>query len=94
VKHFRFAAWILNTILLLLAIPCLLSREPGHTKTGILYCIVLCGACLASIFLSYQLAGTPPAGTEWADRWPAIMAWVPILIFGPVAVFLLDRVKT
>jgi lipopolysaccharide export system permease protein len=94
VKHSRFTQPLLNVILLLLAIPCLLSREPGQIKTGIMYCVVLCGACLATIFLSYQLAGTPPGGAQWADRWPAIMAWAPILIFGPIAVFLLDRVKT
>jgi hypothetical protein len=68
-----------------------MSREPGRVKQGILYCIVLCGACLSVIFLCYQLAGTPPAGAQWSDRWPAIMSWVPIFIFGPVAVWLLDR---
>ena len=94
VKHSRFTQPILNVVLLLLAIPCVMSREPGRVKQGILYCIALCGACLSVIFLCYQMAGTPPAGAEWADRWPAIMSWAPILIFGPVAVFLLDRVKT
>src|SRR6185437_12111380 len=94
VKHGRFTQSILNVVLLLLAVPCVMSREPGRIKQGILLCAVLCGACMASIFLCYQLAGTPPAGPQWADRWPAIMAWVPILIFGPIAVFLLDRVKT
>jgi len=94
VKHSRFTQPIVNFVLLLLAVPCLVSREPGRIKQGILYCVVLCGACLSAIFLSYQLAGTPPSGAEWADKWPAIMCWVPILIFGPVAVFLLDRVKT
>jgi lipopolysaccharide export system permease protein len=94
VKHGRFTQPVLNVVLLLLAIPCLLSREPGQIKTGILLCVVLCGACMAAIFLSYQLAGTPPTGAGWADRWPALMAWTPIMIFAPVAVFLLDRVKT
>ncbi len=94
VKHGRFTQSILNVVLLLLAVPCVMSREPGKIKQGVLLCAVLCGACLATIFLSYQLAGTPPAGAQWADRWPAIMAWAPILIFGPIAVFLLDRVKT
>ena len=94
VKHSRFTEPLLNVIILLLAIPCLMSREPGHIKRGILYCCILCGACLATIFVSYQLAGTPPPGSEWLDRWPAIMCWAPILLYGPIAVFLLDRVKT
>jgi lipopolysaccharide export system permease protein len=94
VKHNRFTQPVLNVILLLLAVPCVVSREPGRIKQGIFQCVALCGACLATIFLCYQLAGTPPSGQQWADRWPAIMAWTPILIFGPLAVWLLDRVRT
>ena len=44
-------------------------------------------------FLSQQLAGSPPK-PSLAAQWPAIMAWVPIFVFGPLSVFLLDRVKT
>ena len=94
VQHARFTQPLLNVILILLAVPCLVSREPGRIKVGIFQCIVLCGACLTTIFLCYQLAGTPPGGPVWAARWPAVMAWTPILIFGPVAVLLLDRVRT
>ena len=95
VKHSRFTQPLLNVILLLLAVPCVVSREPGKIKQGIFRCVALCGACLATIFLCYQLAGTPPtSGAKWVDTWPALMAWMPILIFGPVAVWLLDRVKT
>ncbi|MEA2735695.1 MAG: lipopolysaccharide export system permease protein [Humisphaera sp.] len=92
VKHSRPAQWVINFILVLLAIACVLSREPGKIKQGIAACVMLCGACMGTIFLSYQLAGTPPTGAEWADRWPAIMTWMPIFIFGPIAVWLLDRV--
>lgn len=94
VRHARFTQPLLNVVLLLLAVPCVISREPSKVKQGILLCAVLCGACLGTVFLTTQLAGTPPTGEQWADRWPAIMAWTPILIFGPVAVWLLDRVKT
>jgi len=94
VQHSRFTQPLLNVILILLAVPCLVSREPGRIKVGIFQCVALCGACLTTIFLCYQLAGTPPGGAEWAARWPAVMAWTPILIFGPVAVLLLDRVRT
>ena len=91
VKHTRLTQWLMNFILVMLAIPCLVTREPGRIKQGIAVCVALCGACLGTIFLSYQLAGTPPSGPQWADRWPAIMAWMPIFIFGPIAVWLLDR---
>jgi lipopolysaccharide export system permease protein len=95
VKHSRFTQPLLNVILLLLAVPCVVSREPGKIKQGIFQCVALCGGCLATIFLCYQLSGTPPsANPKWLDTWPALMAWMPILIFGPIAVWLLDRVKT
>jgi lipopolysaccharide export system permease protein len=92
VKHARITTCIMNFVLVLLTIACVMTREPGRIKQGIAVCVVLCGACLGTIFLSYQLAGTPPGGAEWADRWPAIMSWMPIFIFGPIAVWLLDRV--
>jgi hypothetical protein len=44
-------------------------------------------------FLGQQMSGQPPRASL-AAQWPAIMAWLPILIFGPIAVFLLDRVET
>ena len=94
VRHARFTQPLLNVVLLLLAVPCVISREPARIKNGILLCAALCGACLSTVFLAHQLAGTPPTGSNWADLWPAIMAWMPILIFGPIAVWLLDRVRT
>jgi len=92
VKHGRITTWIMNLVLVMLAIACVLTREPGRIKQGIAACAVVCGACLGAIFLCYQLAGKPPAGAEWADLWPAIMTWTPIFIFFPLAILLLDRV--
>jgi lipopolysaccharide export system permease protein len=93
VKHSRFTQPIMNVILLLLAIPCVLTREPGKLKQGATICLVLMGLAMGSIFLCQQIANTPPK-PELAAQWPAIMAWVPIFLFGPLSVFLLDRVKT
>jgi lipopolysaccharide export system permease protein len=94
VKHSRSTQWFLNVILLLLAIGCLLTRDPGRLKVGLMQCVALTGLCLAAIFISQQIAGTPQGDPAWAARWPAILVWSPILVFGPVAVWLLDRVKT
>jgi lipopolysaccharide export system permease protein len=93
VKHTRFTQPIMNVILLLLAIPCVLTREPGKLKQGATVCLLLMGLAMGSIFLCQQIANTPPTPTI-APHWPAIMAWVPIFIFGPLSVFLLDRIKT
>jgi lipopolysaccharide export LptBFGC system permease protein LptF len=93
VKHTRFTQPLINIILLLLAIPCVLTREPGRLKSAAMKCLILSGLCLGTVFLCTMVAGRPP-NPDWADRWPAVMAWVPIILFGPVAVWLLDRVET
>jgi lipopolysaccharide export system permease protein len=93
IKHARFTQPIMNVILLLLAIPCVLTREPGKLKQGATICLLLTGLAMGSIFLSQQMAGNPPSPAV-AAQWPAIMAWVPIFLFGPLSVYLLDRVKT
>lgn len=94
VKHFRLSQLVMNVIMLLVAIPCVVTREPGKMKSLLFRCLVLVGLCMASYFIAYQIAASPPAGPQWADKWPAIMAFVPIVIFGAVAVFLLDRLAT
>jgi lipopolysaccharide export system permease protein len=94
VKHFRISQLFMNLIMLLVAIPCVLTREVGKLKTSILKCLVLVGLCMASYFIAYQIAGRPPTGPEWTDRWPAMIAFAPVLIFGAVAVLLLDRLGT
>jgi len=94
VKHARFTQWIMNIILLLLAIPFVLVRQPQDLRNSILKCLVLVGLCMAAVFLAYQIAGRPPPGAQWVDRWPAVWAWAPILLFGPVALVLLDRLYT
>jgi lipopolysaccharide export system permease protein len=93
VKHWRFTQPIMNVILLLLAIPCVLTREPGKLKSAATKCLALAGMGMGAIFISHQVAGKPPS-PEMAQMWPAYAAWAPVFIFGPLAVFLLDRVKT
>lgn len=96
VKHWRFTQPVMNVILLLLAIPCVLTREPGRLKNGVTRCLILAGGAMGSVFLAHQLAGKPPPGLspEVLQIWPALMAWLPIFLFGPLSVYLLDRVKT
>jgi lipopolysaccharide export system permease protein len=93
VKHWRFTQPVMNFVLLLLAIPCVLTREPAQLKTAATKCLLYTGLAMGSVFLFHQVAGNPP-NANWANQWPALMAWMPIFVFGPVAVFLLDRVKT
>jgi lipopolysaccharide export LptBFGC system permease protein LptF len=91
VKHFRWSQLLINIVLLLLAIPCVLTREPGTMKTDLIKCIFLIGLCMAGTFLAHQVAGNPPPGEHWHQQWPLIMAWIPIFVFLPLAIFLLDQ---
>jgi lipopolysaccharide export system permease protein len=93
IKHARFTQPLINIILLLLALPWVLSRDPNRLKVSLMYCGLITGGCLATMFLAQQIAGQPPSA-DWSNTWPALMAWMPIFIFLPVAIFLLDRVHT
>jgi len=92
VKHSRFTQPIMNIILLLLAIPTVLTREPGKLKSGAIKCVILTGLAMGSAFLASQLS--PPADSPWAMQWPALLAWLPVFLFGPLSIYLLDRVKS
>jgi lipopolysaccharide export LptBFGC system permease protein LptF len=92
-KHLRVAQWLLNVFLLLLAISTVLTREPGRLKSAALKCLLFSSLCLGSVFITYQMAASPPS-PELLNLWPALMAWVPIFIFGPLSVYLMSHVKT
>lgn len=95
VKHARGPAQIaLNMVVLLLACGAVLTRDPLTLKGAAVKCIVLCGLCLGSAFIGQELSGHAELAGPLAPHWPALMAWFPVFIFAPVAVFMLDRVKT
>ena len=94
VKHWRFVQPIMNVVLLLLAIPFLMVREPGKLKSAAGKCLAVTGVGMGAIFLSHQLAGTAPPRAEWVVVWPALMAWLPVFVFAPLAYLFLERVKS
>ena len=60
----------MNVILLLLAIPCVLTPRAGPLKAAATKWLILMGIAMGSIFLSQQFAGTPPSWLP-PDRWTA-----------------------
>ena len=94
VKHTRFVQPIMNVVLLLLAIPCVLTREPGKLKSAAAKCLLVTGLGMGALFLSHLLAGTRPPDAGWATHWPALMAWLPLFVFAPLAWLMMERVKT
>ncbi len=94
VRDARWANYILNVILVLLTIPCVLTREPMQLRTAATRVFVLVGMCMATIFVTQSLAGQPPPNPALAQHWPGLMAFTPIFIFLILSIYLLDRLKT
>jgi len=98
VKHYRRTQPLFNVVLLLLTIPCVLTREPSTLKTAASRALTIMGLAMGVVFICHQLAGQIPGFLAMSptgpDTWVMLMAWMPIFIFGPISVFLLDRVKT
>jgi len=95
IKHMRFTQPLDNCIMLLLGVATILCRNPTELKRSALSCLALTAIALAFTFIAYQLAATPmTSNPAMADLWPALMAWMPIFLFGPMAVYLLDRVES
>ena len=92
-KHTRLAGHVMNVILILLAIPCVLTRQPNQLKRAAGKTVVLVGGAMATIFLSQMLGKDAPT-PNLAGVWPQIVAWLPVLSYGPTAFVLLDKMKT
>jgi hypothetical protein len=92
-KHARISAHVMNIILMLLAIPAVLTREPGRLRRAAGRTLMLVGTAMGSVFLCQLLAENPPS-PQMAATWPVWMAWAPVLVFGPLAIALMDRLES
>ena len=92
-KHSRVTQWLMNLVLVLLAVPCVLTREPGKLKQDLTKLLLLTGCAMGTIFICRQIAGHPPT-VALAASWPALLAWMPVFIFTPISIYLLDRLHT
>ena len=85
-KAARFTTPLVNLLLLLLGLPFILDRIPGSILASGGKALLVCGACFLLMFVTQNLGGM---GTL-----SALPAWLPIIIFTPVAVVLIDRMRT
>ena len=81
-RHTRLADFFNNVLMLLVAVPFILSRE-RNIKASAGLTVLTVGVFMVFIYAA-RYAGLSPF---WA-------AWLPVLVFGPVAAFMLDAVKT
>jgi len=82
VRHARFADFLNNIILLLVGLPFILSRE-RNIKSSAGLAVLSVGGAYVFIYL-----------TRYIGLHPAVAAWLPILVLGPVSALMLDAVKT
>ena len=86
----------MNLVLMLLAVPAVLTREPGQLRRAAGRALIWTGLAMGAVFVCQTLAADVPAGLPpaWRDRWPALLSWLPVFAFGPIGVWMIDRMET
>jgi lipopolysaccharide export system permease protein len=89
-KHTRVTGPIVNMIMLMVALPVLVCRDPRTMKTAILISFVTTASCFLLVFLCRLFA------TEviFGHVWPAFWTWAPIFLFFSIAVVQIDSMRT
>lgn len=85
--HMRLTRPILGLLLVLLGLSIILRDQNRNVYISTALCLVLCGLFFASCFLCRQLGDN-----EYLS--PALAAWLPVLVFGPLAFVLFDAIHT
>jgi lipopolysaccharide export system permease protein len=88
VKHGRFAMPINNMILLLLGLSFFMHRLPASVLNQGAKALGTCAVAFIIAFIGQQIVGSGEGISL------ALPHWLPIFLFGPVVVILLDNVKT
>ena len=90
-KHFRITEPIINLVMLMISLPILVCRDPKSMKSAIMISFGLTSACYVTTFVCRMLA------TEqiiFDKVMPEFWAWLPVFIFVPAALVVLDSMKT
>jgi lipopolysaccharide export LptBFGC system permease protein LptF len=89
-KHSRITDPIMNLIMLMVALPVLVCRDPKAMKTAIMTSFAFTTACFLVVFMCKLFA------TEvfFGQVRPALWAWAPIFIFFPLALIEIDSMQT
>ena len=84
-RHGRVVSLIMSLLLLLLGLPFFLDRSPANIVRDATKCLAVCGLCYISTFIAQSIR---------LESVSAFAAWMPIFVFGTLAMVLFDRVKT
>ena len=86
IMHLRFTQPLMNIVMLLIGIPFLLTREPNRLIINMFYCTAVSGVIFVATFVIFQMGGT--------QLDPLLAAWLPVLVFGPFALVMMDTIQT
>ncbi len=86
IRHVRLTQPLLQWILLLLTIPFFLVREPVNVMAAGGRALLLAGAFYFVAFIAHSVVKD--------ETNAALIAWIPILVFGPLSVLQLANVRT
>jgi lipopolysaccharide export system permease protein len=85
--HMRLTRPILGMILVLLGLSVILRDQNRNIFISAGMCLLLCGIFFAALFGCRQLGDNDVLP-------PALAAWMPVLLFGPLSVVMFDAVHT
>jgi lipopolysaccharide export system permease protein len=85
--HMRLTRPVLGMILVFMGLSVILTDQNRNVFISAGLCLVLCALFFAAVFASKQLGDTDILS-------PALAAWLPVLIFGPLAFVMFDAVHT
>ncbi len=89
-RHSRITKPIINLVLLLVALPVLVCRDPKMMKSAIMTSFGITAACFVVTFVCEMMATEVFLGQVRPELW----AWAPVFIFLPIAVIEIDSMKT
>ena len=81
-KHLRMAEPLNILVMLLVGVPFILSRE-RNVKASVMMCLGM--SVLFHVFVY---------SSRYFDLPPVWLAWLPVLVFGPIAAIMIDSIKT
>ncbi|MCX5636989.1 MAG: LptF/LptG family permease [Planctomycetota bacterium] len=89
-RHLRITDPLMNLVMLLLALPVLVCRDPKDMKSAIMTSFLLTAGCYIITFISKMFATEVFFGQVRPELW----AWAPVFIFLPAAFIVLDSMRT
>lgn len=87
IKHSRFSLVLVNMLILAMGLPFFLLRSPANMLLQTVKAAPLCVGAWGGGFLMMQIAAP-------GDLPPAAIAWLPVAVYAPVAIYLMDAIET